>query len=266
MQAWETIHCYVTAPGGTETQATPFTGDSLTVRKSPSLHAQLIAAWDFNNNGNGRTRIFGQSFHDSVYGIEYYSPANSSFGFPVLSSLYPRLVGGETIRVTKTGSAVGGDQEITALQIYYPELEGLSTNFIDVGELNMRVVNTFALSYALTLAAAPGLSPLVALSSPTPNGINPFKADRNYAILGGASQTVTPDIMIQGPCTGSMRYGYPRIGTMFDELGFLRLTRQAQLPAIPVMKGLDAQNTYIMTAYDSASSASATLFFAELNP
>lgn len=269
MTAFEVLAGYVTAPGSTMTPATPVIGGSLKVQSySPGTKAYAVTFWDFNNTG-GRTNWYGQNFHDAIIGIEFANVAANPRLLSPIKNL-PNLMRNETLRIMKSGSAVGGDIELSFLLAYYEDVPNLNTHFITPADLERRGVNIFTQRQSIApVAGAWSDNPIDNMATGSPYGINIFKADREYAIIGLDSSSSQGSVAIMGPCTSYLRYGFNgvvSVGVYEVSAPFVGIGKILNIPSVPVMKGLDAPVTLVTACQDVTTAFNLNVTFVELAP
>jgi len=264
----ELLTGFVTAPGATFTAWTAATGNSLQIR-SASLNSRvwLIGAWAWNQVA-GVLRVRSPRLHDNVQGIrmrvnvnnvEAMYPATSDAGFKQF------LIPQDVLTVEQTGSGVGGQIETGSLLVYYEDLPGVSGRFIDNDMLTKAGVNIIGQELSITTGTAGGYSGQVAINVTNDN----FKANTDYALLGGMVDTRCGSIRVQGVDTGNLGVGFPGEPTdrHVTSNWFQRLSNNLKRPMIPVFNS--ANKTAILvdaSAQQVAVTTVVTLFLVELKP
>src|SRR6266849_5437862 len=236
----DTVTGFVTAPGATFTAWTMATGDSLAVRAAiPTSSIWLVGAWAWNQVA-GVLRIRSPRLHDNVQGIRMRTPANivaNKIPERLTQGAAQRLFTQDTLIADQTGSAVSGQIETGSLLIWYDDVPGVAGRFIDQATLKKNGVNIMGQEVSITTGAAGGYSGSVAINSTNDN----FKANTDYALVGGVCDTRVATIRIKGIDTGNVGVSFPGEPTFSDETDnwFASLSASTGIPMIPV---LNSQN------------------------
>ncbi len=268
-KAMEVITGFVTAPGATFTAWTVATGNSLQIRSAPfDKKVYLIGMWGWNQVA-GVLRARSPRLHDFVQGIRYrinvnnvepLYPDSAAFGFN------QPLVPQDVLTVEQTGSAVAGQIETGSLLVWYDDLPSISGRFIDNDMLNQVGVNIIGQELSITTGIAGGYSGQVAINVTNDN----FKANTDYALLGGFVDTRVATVRIQGIDTGNLGVGFPGEPTAMRHVTsnwFQRLAIAMRTPMIPVFNS--ANKTAILVdavAQQAAVTTVVTLNMVELMP
>src|SRR6266478_1421664 len=243
----DTVTGFVTAPGAVFTPWTLATGDSLAVRAAtPNTNIWLIGAWAWNQVA-GVMRVRSPRMHDNVQGIRMRTPVNL-----VNNRIPVRLIGGaaqklftqDTLIVEQTGSAVAGQIETGSLLIWYDDVPGVSARTIDQATLKKAGVNIMAQEVTVTTGVGGGYTGGVAINSQA--GTDNWKANTDYALVGGFTDSRLATIAVKGVDTGNVRVSFPGELSEPDEAQnwFASLSAATGLPMIPV---LNSQNKGAIT-------------------
>ncbi len=264
----DTITGFVTAPGAAFTAWTLATGDSLAVRAAmPNGNIWLVGAWAWNQVA-GVMRVRSPRLHDNVQGIRMRTPVNL-----VQNKIPLRLTGGaaqklftqDTLIVEQTGSAVGGQIETGSLLLWYDDVPGVAGRFIDQATLKKNGVNIMEQEVTVTTGVGGGYTGGVAINSQA--GTDDWKANTDYAMVGGVTDSRLATITIKGVDTGNVRVGFPGELSEPDETQnwFASMAAATGLPMIPV---LNSQNKGAITvegvSQQVAVTAVITLILVEL--
>jgi hypothetical protein len=233
--ALEVVSGFVTGAGAVLTPWTVAPGNSLQVRSAPfNSNIWLCGLWAMNNLTAGVLRVRSPRLHDFVQGIRQRITVNDT------EPLYPdsanlgwkqRLIPQDVLTVEQSGQAANIDTG--SLLIAYENLPGVAGRFIDNGLLKKAGVNIIGQELSITTAAAGGgYTGQVAINSTNDN----FKANTDYALLGGIVDVRCPTLRIQGVDTGNLGVGIPGEPTQRHVTAnwFQRLTEALQMPLIPV--------------------------------
>jgi hypothetical protein len=249
----EVIVSQVTAPSSTLTAATANTGNSLAIRNADvNSKIWLIAAWGFNQVA-GTQRIRSPRLHDNVQGIRYRVtaasvlplwPGSAEFGFKQF------LIAQDTLVVEITGSAVGGQIEENAMLIYYDSLPGVAARLITNDDLTKNGVNLVTAEVSVTAVATGQWGGAVAINS----SFDTLKANTDYAIVGGLTDTRGTAVRIAGIDTGNLGVGFPAEPSIRQVTAnwFQRLSAALGLPLIPVVNAANKAAINIDVATNQA--------------
>lgn len=264
----EILSGFATAPGATFTAWTVATGNSLQIRSAQlTKPVWLIGAWAFNQVA-GVMRVRSPRLHDFVQGIRMRVAATNA------EPLYPDsvnfgwrqpLIPQDVLTVEHTGSAVAGQIETGSLLVYYEDLPGVAGRFIDNDLLEKAGVNIIGQELSITTGVAGGYSGQVAINVTNDN----FKANTDYALLGGMVDTRVGSIRLQGVDTGNLGVGFPGEPTQRHVTSnwFQRLSTGMRRPLIPVLNSANKSAILIdATGNQAAITTVVTLFMVELRP
>lgn len=237
--ALETIAASATAPGAGGAAMSAVAGDSLRIRDSGKAWMLDVMT---NYQVSGFCRITSPLLHDNVVGITKRAPVNvdakAYLSLPIAQPLTPQ----DTLTMFATGSAVAGDVELAALQIYYEDLAGIDANLISPEDLRKRAVELFVprISVAPTASGWSGNTPITALD-------DQLKANDEYAWVGcGLSQisASTLAVGLTSPDWGNVRIGCPISVTDYIqcESYFIHLSMKHEIPLIPVFNASQKDN------------------------
>ena len=277
MAALETTTGFVTAPSTTVTAVTVSQG-TLTVRQFNQGRAWLV---DFFRNGQaaGYGALISPKMHDQVYGIRVRAGIGTQqllpWGFP------QQMFSQDTLNLSDTGSATGGDIENIGYTVLYEQPTGPNANLIDLDTLEARQQafnlgpTLYGLNFSLAGHTDGTYSATTALNAGVQGAV--LKANTDYAVLGAfASETAVmnaSNLTIQGPGTGNYTLSIPMLG-QFSTSGsasrnmqeyFVQMTKSLKAPCIPVVNAADAGGTFISVLNnENANTVIATLLLAPL--
>jgi len=235
-KALEVVTSFATAPGVAAFAAcAAAAGNSLQVRSADmKSKVWLLNAWAFNQVA-GQLRIRSPRLHDAVNGMRFRIPAASTL--PRLSGAiaggFPQfLIPQDTLIVESQGSAVAGQIESNTMLVYYENLPGVSARLIGNDILMRYGVNITTIQATITAVATGQYGGAVLVSAATQN----LKANTDYALLGGESDTRGTVIRATGVDFGSLGVGFPAEPSIADETvgWFQDLAVNFQMPLIPV--------------------------------
>lgn len=232
----EVVTGFATAPGVAAFAAlTACTGNSFQVRSADvKSKVSLIDAWAFNQVA-GQLRIRSPRLHDAVNGIRYRIPAALSlprFGSSIAGAFGQFLIPQDTLIVENEGSAVAGQIESATLLVYYDNLPGVAARLITNQQLQQYGVNRTTIQASITAVITGQYGGGVLVNAATQN----LKANTDYALLGGETDTRGTVIRATGVDFGSLGVGFPAEPSIADvtETFFQNLAINLNLPLIPV--------------------------------
>jgi hypothetical protein len=197
-------------------------------------NVKLLEAWAFNQVA-GQLRIRSPRLHDAVNGMRWRIPAASvlpTLGGPIAGAFAQFLIPQDTLIVENQGSAVGGQIESNTMLIYYDNLPGVSARLIGNDILQRYGVNITTIQATITAVATGQYGGGVLVNAATQN----LKANTDYALLGGDTDTRGTVIRATGVDFGSLGVGFPAEPSISDvtRSWFQNLAINYSLPLIPV--------------------------------
>ena len=230
-QAMEILTGFTTAPSTTFTALTMGSGDSATVRNTAiGSKILLIQAWT-QKNAAGVFRIRSARLHDVAQGIrmaDIAAQVDAHLPWGVPQPLFPQ----DALILEQTGSAVGGKIEQASLLMYYQDLPGITARLANWSDIANRIKNIEIVEASITAGAAGGYSGSQAINVTFDN----FKANTDYALLGGYVNARCTSVGIKGSDTGNLRVGFPGEPTQvfLTKWWFRFLSEHYGLPMIPI--------------------------------
>jgi len=268
--AMETIGGFTTAPGAVFTALTPNTGDSFQIRSADiTTRPQLLSMWGWNQV-TGVFRVRSPRLHDNVQGIRARNVAALVFPrYPVVpgQGFSQPLIPQDVLILENTGSAVGGQIETGHLLIYYPSLPGVAARLTTPAVVQAKGANVMGQEIDLpALGVVGGYTGTTAINAGA--GLDNFKANTDYAILGGTTDTRCGAVTIRGIDTGNLRVAFPGEPTFADQSAdwFMQLSTAYGLPLVPVINSANKFSIFIEAANNqtAASTPVITLYMVEL--
>ena len=233
-RAIELVGGYAAHPGAVFTTLTPGTGQSFVVRGTDtSKGTWLLNAWAFNTTA-GELRITSPRLHDQIQGIR--NRITAAFVPPLLPGPHTdayaqRLYAQDNMTVQLTG---GGGAEIdnAGLLLAYDDLGGVNGRFIDMPTLVKVGLNEVTAEVTVAAVVTGDWGGAVAINST----FDTLKANTDYALLGGMTDTRGTAVGITGVDFGNLRVGFPAEPTLRDTTNnwFVGIASTLNLPAIPV--------------------------------
>jgi hypothetical protein len=232
----EVVTGFTTAPGvAVFTPLVACTGNSFQVRSADvKSKVWLIDSWAFNQVA-GQMRIRSPRLHDAVNGIRYRVPAALSLprcGAAVAGAFGQFLVPQDTLIVENQGSAVGGQIESITMLVYYDNLPGVAARLITNQQLQQHGVNRTTIQASVVSVVTGQYGGGVLVNAATQN----LKANTDYALLGGETDTRGTVIRATGVDFGSLGVGFPAEPSIADvtQTYFQNISVNMGLPLIPV--------------------------------
>lgn len=232
----EVVTSFATAPGVAAFAACAAAGgNSLQVRSADmKSKVLLLEAWAFNQVA-GQLRIRSPRLHDAVNGMRFRIAAASTLpvlGGPIAGAFSQFLIPQDTLIVESQGSAVGGQIESNTMLVYYDNLPGVAARLINNDTLMRYGVNITTIQATIVAVATGQYGGGVLVNAATQN----LKANTDYALLGGDSDTRGTVIRATGVDFGSLGVGFPAEPSINDvtRAWFQSLAINYQLPLIPV--------------------------------
>src|SRR6266478_2803840 len=233
-RAIELVAGFATNPGATLTTLTPSTNTSFTVRGTDTTkNAWLATAFGFCATA-GELVVKSPRLHDNVQGIRNRVTAAlvaPLFNTPFNPMARQRLFAQDNLTVQITGG--GAELDCGAIMIYYEDLAGVAGRFIDVATMQSKGINLVTAEVTVTAVATGNFGGAVAINST----FDTLKANTDYAILGGMTDTRATAVGITGVDLGNLRVGFPAEPSIRDVTNnwFIGLADSLSLPAIPVI-------------------------------
>jgi hypothetical protein len=253
-----------TAPGTTFTALTPNKGDSFTISNAPLGSRVVLANVNVFSNASGVLRIRSPKLHDNAQGIRLRHNSGNPrplLPFDIFQKLYPQ----DTLTAEITGSATAGQIEVAGFWIYYADLPGVASRFIDPATLKTRAVNIFTVESALTLGTTGDYSGEKTINS----DFDLFKANTDYALLGAMVDADILAVGYRGADTGNLRVAVPGVSAQKDltKNWFVHLSEALGVPLIPVFNSANKTGILIDAVTTQAGgTVNVTSVFAELSP
>jgi hypothetical protein len=230
----EVVGGFATNPGAVLTALTPSLGTSFTVRGTDTTkNAWLASGWAFNGTA-GEYVIKSPRLHDNVQGIR--NRVTAAFTAPLFNSPFnpmakQRLYAQDNLTVQISGGAA--ELDCGAILIYYEDLAGVAARFVDVPTIVKSGLNLVTAEVTVVGVATGNFGGAVAINST----FDTLKANTDYAILGGMSDTRGLAVGITGVDLGNLRVGFPCEPSVRDVTNnwFMGLSANIGLPAIPVI-------------------------------
>lgn len=243
-RAMEVVAGFATNPGATLTTLTPSTNTSFTIRGTDtSKNTWFASAWAFNATA-GELVIKSPRLHDNVQGIR--NRVTAAFTTPLVSTPYQyafkqRLFAQDNLTVQISGG--GAELDTAAMVVLYEDLAGVAGRFIDIPTLTKSGVNYVTAEVTITAVATGNFGGAVAINST----FDTLKANTDYAILGGMTDTRGCVVGITGVDVGNLRVGFPAEPTLRDVTNdwFVNLSAAVGLPYIPVINSANKSATTV---------------------
>jgi len=228
----------------------------------------LLDVWGFWGTTTGLLRIRSPRLHDNVQGIRFrMTSANAEPLYPSISDrgFKQFLIPQDTLVVEQTGTAVAGAIDSGSMLLFYEDLPAISGRYISNDDLTKFGVNIIGQEMSITTGITIAYTGQVAINVTNDN----FKANTDYALLGGMVDTRVTSIAIRGVDTGNLRVSFPGEPTQRHVTSnwFQRLADNMALPLIPVFNSAN-KSAILVDAIGNAAAITTvvTLFMVELQP
>src|SRR5579864_7344547 len=212
-RAIEAVAGFATNPGATLTTLTPSTNTSFTVRGTDTTkNVWLATAWAFNATA-GELSIKSPRMHDNVQGIRNRVTAALTaplFNTPFNPMAKQRLFAQDNLTVQISGG--GAELDCGAIIVYYEDLAGVAGRFVDYPTIQKSGINIVTAEVTVTAVATGNFGGAVAINST----FDTLKANTDYAILGGMTDTRGTAVGITGVDLGNLRLGFPAEPSLRD--------------------------------------------------
>jgi hypothetical protein len=257
MPALETIGFSATAPGATGVTASPFSGDSATIKGPGTSPGAAPLCLTVRTQAAGWVSLLRPAGNDLIRGARFITLANTTQNFAPIA---PQRLSppGEAIQVTIAGSATAGDIDRALVTLYYPALPGADQDLVDAAAVDAATGPECTAWGTLTAGTTGGWSGETALTSLT----TLLRAGTRYAILGTQSSVASTIPYVRGPGTANLRIAIAP-GSLADlrpGYQFYDLARLTGCPTIPVINGADAAAWFVGVSNDeNAASPAVTL-------
>lgn len=251
--------------GGAFEALAPATGDSATFFNVPQGSGPYLAEiWAVDNASVMEVSLTASRFHDQTFGIRLACPSGAVLAPTTRPSLLSPagfdqpIFPSDVLSVQVNGTAA--DNANVTLQLYYPDLPGISARFESSQGVRARLKNLVGVRVSPTSGAGT-YGATVALNSVT----NLLHANTDYAVLGFTCQTPIASLVIQGVDTGNMRVGGPVLASPeHDAYLFADLSDKYGTPLIPIINSNNAGGTTIAAAHTAAAAKVVDILLAEL--
>jgi hypothetical protein len=230
----EVVAGFATNPGAVLTTLTPSTNTSFTIRGTDtSKNAWLLSGWAFNATA-GELVIKSPRLHDNVQGIRNRVTAALTaplFNTPFNPMARQKLFAQDNLTVQVSGGAA--ELDCAAILVYYEDLAGIAGRFIDYATIIKSGINLVTAEVTAVAVATGNFGGAVAINST----FDTLKANTDYAILGGMTDTRGTAVGITGVDLGNLRVGFPAEPSLRDTTNnwFVGIAQGLGLPAIPVI-------------------------------
>lgn len=263
--ALELVSGFVTAPSTTFTGLTPCTGNSYSIRSADMRsRVSLISAWATWQTA-GILRIRSPRIHDNQQGIRIVGKATINPALYPPSGFLQALIPQDVLTVELTGSATGGDIEMASLLIHYADLPGAQGRFITPAQVAAWGVNMMGQEVSLALTTSGDYTGQVAVNSLAL--CDQWKANTDYALLGGVVSANCGCIRIQGIDTGNLGVGFPGASAYPHVTAnwFADLSDRYQTALIPVFNAANRGAILVDGQQDeNGTDTTVTFYFVEL--
>lgn len=253
---------------GTYSTFTANTGQSFTVRATPTDQAgSMLSPWG-QSNGKGYLQIKSPRMHDTTIGTTFATqPASSSFSSDPLAGLdYDEPTWNTdvlTVQYTPVTTISASETECIALPMYYPNIGGIQANFMTWAQVQSYVnpSNKTGLHYVTwcrpsTAGTAGQIGTGVAINATN----DQFKANHSYALLGFLVNASIATVLVQGTDTGNLYVGGPgTIDSRITRNWFVDLSLAQNVASIPIIQANNKANTFVYAVDGQTTSTALTV-------
>jgi hypothetical protein len=264
MPMLDTVSGGVIAPGAVLTAWTMAQGDSAQIRASPDGKSiRMLSLWN-KNQVAGQIRILSPRLHDADRGMtSNIVVGNVMPAMPLGLAQY--MKSNDNLTIQQSGSAVALAAEIGSFLLWYEGLGDGAARYITPADLKARGVNVKQVQTTNTPTAGATYSGSTKLTTTE----DLLKADLDYALIGYEVSALCGTVSWRGTDTGNYRASGPGDPTQKHVTGnwFQRLSKEFDLPLIPVIAANNKNNTFVEIVQDQALTAVVVnSIFVELAP
>lgn len=237
----------VTNPNTTITTWTANTGDSNTVKSfREGTPAYILNMWGLGAT-LGIQQITSPRLHDTTRGVRFsLIAANSS---PTWQMGLKQLIYPQDVLVPAQS---GGAAEIDSgcMLQWFRDLPGVEAKLSTWESVLDRIEDLVTVETTHTSGATGDWSGSVAFNS----GSALLKANRDYMVLGYASNTMITSVGLRGPDTGNLRVAGPGTTDRNVTKGWYNdLSRLTRLPCNPIVNAANAGATFVDVQHNAAA-------------
>src|SRR4029077_4782849 len=213
----------------------------------------------------GTLRVRSPRLHDFQQGIRMRIPAAlSGPTYPGLSesAFQQVLIAQDTLTIEQTGG--GAEIDSGSLLLYYDSLPGVASRLCASADVKKYGVSIIGQEVSVTTLANGNWSGQVAINSSFDN----FKANTDYALLGGMVDTRNTSIRIQGVDTGNLGVGFPGEPNLraLTNNWFAALSDVTGFSLIPVFNSANKTGILVDAQSNAAATTVVTLYMVEMQP
>lgn len=230
---------FVTNASTTLTTWTNATGDSQAVKSfREGTPAYIINGWALGAT-LGYFQVYSPRLHDTTRGIRYKLIAANSvppWQMGLTQLIYPQ----DVLVVQQSGG--GSEVDSGCLLQWFSDLPGVDARLVNWESWQNRIEDLVTVETTHTQGTAGDWSGAVALNS----GSQLLKANRDYMLLGYASDTNITSVGLRGPDTGNLRNAGP--GTTDRKVTsswYMDLSTKTKLPCNVIINAANAGATYV---------------------
>lgn len=248
----QVVSGFVTAPSTTFTAWTMASGDSLSVRNCPDGAPIYLLNFWAQNQVIGQLRVRSPLLHDNVVGMTAQIVVAEQRPFFPLGAAQ-NLKAQDLLIVEQTGSAVGGQIESGSLLVYYTNLPGADARLVHWDQIKNNIESYMYSFQTITAGAGGGYTGSAAINA----GVDQWKANRDYALLGYQVSVACCTVGWTGPDTSNLRVGGP--GNPSDNTisieWFKRMSLLTGMPTIPILNSANKAATTVDVVQSQAAAA-----------
>lgn len=276
--ALETVTGFLTTSSlsaGTYSALTAITGQSYTVRATPTSQAGSLLAPFAEPNTKGFFQVKSARMHDTTIGTTWPVPA-------IATGQGPYLLAGKdydeaawstdvlTVQYTPGTTISAAETEVFSTPIYYPNLPGIAANFMTWQQVQSYVNpagKTGDHYVTWVVPSSSGTKGQIGAGVAINSTNDQFKANHSYALLGFVAQAQFGTFLIQGTDTGNLLVGGPGSVDMYDTRNFFVDLSLAQgFATIPIIQANNKGGTlcYVIDGQSTSTAFTVGLVFMDL--
>ena len=272
--ALETITAYASPAGttaGTYVALTPQSGQSLTIRATPTDQAGEILAPFASCGLASYVQLKSARMHDQTIGCTFLAQINTT------ATAVSYLAGLDwdepawntdvlTFQFTPVATNTNTVPVFGGFSIYYPSLGGINQNMMTWAQVKSyeNASAKTGLHYVSWVVAASGATAGHLGAAVAINNVNDqFKANHSYALLGYNTNTSCGAVIISGTDTGNLYVGgVGSLNPAETRNYFVDLSLAQGIPCIPIIQANNKGGTFVYVADPATTS---TNFEVQLN-
>jgi hypothetical protein len=269
--AIETISGYntsATTTAGTYVAFTAQTGQSFTIRATPSAQAGWLCSPFVEGGAAGVLQIKSPRMHDFTIGTSFeFGIGTAANGLEPLGGFWYQEPCWQTdiltCQYTTNASQTGSTSTMFGMDVYYQNIPGISANLATWAQVQSYANASENLGDHYVSWVKPttgGTAGLLGTGLAINNTNDQFKANHTYALLGYLAPVQVGLWVINGVDTGNLNIGGPGVLTPFVTSDyFIRRSIVQGIPAIPLIQANNKGSTLVSIADAQSTSTAFTV-------